>query len=173
MKLDLLREYVGEAVVVGEAGEHAAVVERQGAQVAVFVVVGRHVARGGRAAAVPDEHQLATRIMRAARRRRRPAHDFVERHPGAGTIGCLAILQRGRERLGVAVHVGRANAVEHGPFPLFRAVWPETGPWFDHWAGKLCPRRREASSKDATGNTRRGHYFSRSVRYLTTSARVM
>ena len=58
MEFDLLGEHLLVAVVVGQAGQHAAVVHRPGSQAAVLAVVGRHVAGDSGAAAVAGEDDL-------------------------------------------------------------------------------------------------------------------
>src|SRR5438093_1266418 len=58
MELYLLGEHLLVAVVVGQAGQHAAVVHRPRPQTAVLAVVGRHVTGDSGAAAIAGEDDL-------------------------------------------------------------------------------------------------------------------
>src|SRR5260370_40992512 len=58
MEFYLLGEHVFVAVIVGQTGQHAAVVHRPSPQAAVLAVVGRHMTGDSSAAAVAGEDDL-------------------------------------------------------------------------------------------------------------------
>src|SRR5262249_50043300 len=87
VELDLLGEDLLVAVVVGKAGQHAAVIHRPGAHPAVLAVVSCHVAGDGRTAAVADEDDLATLSCNAEGRADRPFDGYIQGDALAVEVG--------------------------------------------------------------------------------------
>src|SRR5262245_11441892 len=118
VKLYLLGEHLIVAVVVGEAGQHAAVVHRPGPEATVLAVVGRHMTGDGRTAAVADEDDLAALGRYPPRRADRPFDREVESDALAAAVGRHSGPHGRGQRVDIALDQSRFRfLLPHEPLP--------------------------------------------------------